>query len=289
MMRLALSRTVRAGRLLLLAGFVAAAMSPAWAQSSDTPPPVPAPAPTPATPVPPAPTTPTPAPAAPTPAPAAPAPAVPSPAPAAPAPIPALPSPTPAVPAAPTPAAPATPAPSAAPDSTAPGSGNTNTEDKQPSDSSISQTLNLPTHPALVVSGQATWDEGFKSITDSFAKLDAAASKNKLTGVGHLLAVFTETDDAGFKFTAMLPLDKAPDGKPDLGAEVTVGETPGGKAMRFQHRGAYDDIDSTYEAITAYLDEKGLEAKNLFAEEYLDQVKTADDNSLEVDIYVFLK
>ena len=46
---------------------------------------------------------------------------------------------------------------------------------------------------------------------------------------------------------------------------------------------------STYEAITAYLDEKGLEARNMFAEEYLNQVKTSDDSSLEVDIYVFLK
>ncbi len=94
---------------------------------------------------------------------------------------------------------------------------------------------------------------------------------------------------AGFKFDAMIPLDKAPEGKTDLAPDVKVGETPSGKAMRFQHRGAYDDIDSTYEAITAYLDEKGLEAHNMFAEEYLDQVKTADDNTLEVDIYVFLK
>ena len=59
--------------------------------------------------------------------------------------------------------------------------------------------------------------------------------------------------------------------------------------MRFQHRSAYDDIDSTYEAITAYLDEKGIEAKNMFAEEYLNRTKTSDDPALEVDIYVFLK
>ena len=67
------------------------------------------------------------------------------------------------------------------------------------------------------------------------------------------------------------------------------GDSPGGKVMKFQHRSAYDDIDSTYEAITAYLDEKGLEAKNMFAEEYLNRTKASDDNSLEVDIYVFLK
>jgi hypothetical protein len=50
-----------------------------------------------------------------------------------------------------------------------------------------------------------------------------------------------------------------------------------------------EDIDSTYEAITAYLDEKGLEAENLFIEEYLNEVKTPDDPTLEVDIFVLLK
>ena len=42
-------------------------------------------------------------------------------------------------------------------------------------------------------------------------------------------------------------------------------------------------------AITDYLDEKGLEARNMFAEEYLNRTKTSDDPSLEVDILVFLK
>jgi effector-binding domain-containing protein len=59
--------------------------------------------------------------------------------------------------------------------------------------------------------------------------------------------------------------------------------------MKFEHRGSYDDIDSTYEAITAYLDEKGLEAQNIFIEEYLSTPKSADDQDMEVDIYVFVK
>ena len=197
----------------------------------------------------------------------------------------------PATPAAPAPAAPAPVAPPATPSTpplTEPNTGAA-TPDKQPPDTSISQTMDLPPRPALVVSGKATWDSGFKAITDSFAKLNDALAKNKISGAGHPLAVFTETDDSGFTYSAMVPLGKAPEGTPDLGPDIKLGETPSGKAMRFQHRGAYDDIDSTYEAITAYLDEKGLEAKNMFAEEYLDQVKTPDDSALEVDIYVFLK
>ena len=59
--------------------------------------------------------------------------------------------------------------------------------------------------------------------------------------------------------------------------------------MKFEHRGSYDEIDSTYEAITAYLDEKGLEAQNLFLEEYLTLPRTSEEDGAQVDIYVFLK
>ena len=197
---------------------------------------------------------------------------------------------SPAAPASPpaTPPAPATsPAPPDAPPPP-PATGEA-TPDKQPPDTSISQTLDLPARTAAVFTGKSSWDEGFKSITDAFAKLDDAIGKNGLVAAGHPLAVFTATDDNGFSFSAEVPIEKAPEGKTEVTPEIKIGQTPGGKAMRFQHRGSYEEIDSTYEAITAYLDEKGLESRNLFAEEYLDKVKSPDDVNLEVDIYVFLK
>ena len=204
------------------------------------------------------------------------------------APAPATPAPTPVPPpAAPVPAAPtgpttAAPAP-AAPDGTA-------AAPASPPDTTISQTMTLQPHPVVQVSGQSTWDEGFKTLNDSFTKLNEQLAKDKIQPTGHPMAVFTETDDAGFKFTAMVPVAADPGARPaDMPADESFGQSPGGKVMKFQHRSAYDDIDSTYEAITAYLDEKGLEAKNMFAEEYLNRTKTSDDNSLEVDIYVFLK
>jgi effector-binding domain-containing protein len=200
-------------------------------------------------------------------------------APASPSPVspPAAPAATPATPPA---AAPAAPDTAAKPDDTTGAS---------PGDASISQAIDVQPRPAAVISGSATWDDGFKTLKDTFAKLNDALAKNNATAAGRPITVFTATDDAGFKYSAMIPINRAPDGKTELTPEVKLGETPGGKAIRFQHRASYDDIDSTYEAITAYLDEKGLESKNVFAEEYLTDLKTSDDPSLEVDIYVFLK
>ena len=56
-----------------------------------------------------------------------------------------------------------------------------------------------------------------------------------------------------------------------------------------EHQGAYSDIDATYDAITAYLDEKGVDAQDSFVEEYANDVKDPDDPTLQVNIYVLLK
>ena len=49
---------------------------------------------------------------------------------------------------------------------------------------------------------------------------------------------------------------------------MSMGKTPDGKALKFVHRGSYDNMDNTYEAITNHLDDKKLEAKDTFIEEY---------------------
>ena len=151
--------------------------------------------------------------------------------------------------------------------------------------------ITLTARPALVYSGAAEWDDGLRAILDSFDKLREDMGKSGLQAGGRPIAVFTETDDKGFRYEAMIPLVAPPPVGQTmaLGEGVKVGQTPVGKAMKFEHRGSYDDIDSTYEAITAYLDEKGLEAQNLFVEEYLSTPKSADDQDMEVDIYVFIK
>ena len=70
---------------------------------------------------------------------------------------------------------------------------------------------------------------------------------------------------------------------------MSFGVSPAGTAIKFQHRGAYDDIDSTYDVITAYLDAKGMQVDNPYIEEYLTPLTDAADPNLQVDIYVFVK
>jgi effector-binding domain-containing protein len=152
----------------------------------------------------------------------------------------------------------------------------------------MSETVTVDARPAAVLKGQGKWEGAAKTLSEALAKLNAAIKKAGLTANGHPVAVFTKTDDAGFSFEAMAPLAAAPEGKSRLADGVEIGASPAGKALKFQHRGSYDEIDATYEAIAAYLDEKGLDTKDLIVEEYLTDFKGEEAN-VDVDIYVFLK
>ncbi len=202
---------------------------------------------------------------------------------------PATPGVTQSAPAAPpAAAAPATPPQAATPPAAAPAA--PPAADSQPSDdSSTGQTLDMVAHPAAFIEGKANWSEGFGALMGAIATINAELTKAGVAASGRPIAVFVETDDTGFGYRAMVPIDKAPEGKTALSETVKLGQTPAGRAMKFEHRGSYEDIDSTYEAITAYLDEKGIEAKDLFVEQYLNDANGSDDPDLQVDIYVFLK
>jgi len=208
---------------------------------------------------------------------------------AAPVASPSTASPTPSA-AATLPAATPVPAPSSsAPQPAAPPSPAPTPDAASGNSDSTGETVDLKARPAAYIEGKAGRDEVYSAILDAIATVRAEIAKAGLKPVDHPLAVFLEADDSGFTFRAEEPIAAAPEGKTQLSDTVKLGETPVGKAMRFEHRGAYDDIDGTYEAITAYLDEKGVDAQDVFVEEYLNDVKSPEDPNLQVDIYVLLK
>lgn len=213
------------------------------------------------------------------------------PAPAAQSPAP-TPAPQPQAPAAPAPAA-QPPAASAAPPANAPPAapepGKPAEPPKSQSDGSTGEIVDLPARPFAYIEGKADRDEIYGAILGSLGLVKRDMDKAGLKPGGRPLAVFVESDDTGFRYHAGFPLDAAPEGKTNLSDAVKIGQTSSGKAMRFQHAGSYADIDATYDAVTAYLDEKGIDAQDLFIEEYVNDVKDPDDPSLQVNIYVLLK
>ena len=149
--------------------------------------------------------------------------------------------------------------------------------------------VQLKARPTVALAGTAEWDEGMRTLAEAIDKLRAEMGKAGLEMAGNPFVVFVDTDDKGFRFEAMAPLASLPEPAPSLQNGLRIATSPAGKTMKFEHRGSYDEIDTTYEAITAYLDEKGLEAQNLFLEEYLNLPKTPEEDGARIDIYVFLK
>jgi effector-binding domain-containing protein len=159
-----------------------------------------------------------------------------------------------------------------------------------PADPSTPDEVQLTSRPAITVQGQSTWDDGYETLTKAFDVLRGEAAKAGLRVTGVPLATFLETDDLGFRFEAQLPVASVPSTRPPgMAAELLFGATPAGRAIRFAHRAPYDDIDSTYEAISAYLDSKGIEVKENFTEEYVNPGVDAGDVALEIFIYVLPK
>jgi effector-binding domain-containing protein len=147
--------------------------------------------------------------------------------------------------------------------------------------------VTLPQRTIIYVEGEAHWDAAFETLLSAYKELAAYVEKHGITPAGPLMTVYTETDDTGFKFRAAMPVAAAPKEPPP--AKVLVGSAPSGKALKFVHRGSYDAMDATYEAITNYLDGKQLEAKDVFIEEYESDILKAPENDLVVNIYVPVK
>jgi effector-binding domain-containing protein len=144
----------------------------------------------------------------------------------------------------------------------------------------------LEAKKAVVMRGTANWDNAFDTLIDSFKALTAVLDKQGIKSAGNSMIIYTSTDDTGFTFLAQIPVEQ--DVK-NLGKDMSMGKSPEGNALKFVHRGSYDNMDNTYEAITNHLDEKKLEAKDTFIEEYItDPLKTAEDK-LVINVYVPLK
>lgn len=185
------------------------------------------------------------------------------------APQPASPSPPPATsPAAPETSAPAGPSP------------------LRPGDA-FGEAVTLPARPILYVTGHSDWDSAFETLTQAYRSLGRHLEAQGIQPDGPAMTIYTKTDDLGFDFRAAVPVAAAPKEPPKDG--IAAGEAPSGKALKFVHRGSYNALDSTYEAVTNYLDEKQLDAEDQFIEEYVtDILKTSPDN-LVVNIYVPVK
>jgi effector-binding domain-containing protein len=170
------------------------------------------------------------------------------------------------------------PAPPAAPSTAAP--------NVKPGDP-FGEDVTLTAKTIVYAKGSANWDSAFDTLVENFKKITDALGKQGIKPSGPAMTIYTSTDDTGFEFQAGIPVAEEPKGS--LPEGIAVGKSPEGRALKFIHRGSYDAMDSTYEAITNHLDEKRLEAKDLFVEHYVTDPLTTQEDNLVIEVYVPVK
>jgi effector-binding domain-containing protein len=146
--------------------------------------------------------------------------------------------------------------------------------------------VTLPAKPTAILSGMSTWDEGFNSLKNAFRTIEEELTRAGIAPAGRPLTVFLQTDDLGFRYEAMIPIPPLTDGRTSLTPAIRFGTTPSGKALRFVHKAPYDEIDETYETMTAYLDAKSVTVKDAFIEEYVTDLTEPGDANLEINVFV---
>lgn len=113
--------------------------------------------------------------------------------------------------------------------------------------------------PAAQMPGESASDPATigSAMHATFDKLGAFLQEHTLAPAGPPRAIYTSYGPEGIKFTVAIPIAALPatqiEGGPGL-----VGTLPGGKAMRFTHRGRHANLMQTYGQITEFLKAKGL-------------------------------
>lgn len=155
----------------------------------------------------------------------------------------------------------------------------------KPSDA-FGEDVTLTAKPIVYIKGSGTWDKAYATISGALKKVEAYVAKAGLKTDGLPMTIFLATDDLGFDYEAAVPVAVPPKDPPR--GEIAAGQSPDGHALKFVHRGTYDSLDDTYEAITNYLDDKRLESKNVLIEQYVTDPATADQKNLVINIFVLV-
>jgi effector-binding domain-containing protein len=149
------------------------------------------------------------------------------------------------------------------------------------------QEVQLTERPVIYFNGEARWDSAYDTLVDAFKTVHGYLERQGIKPAGNAMTIYKSADDRGFQFWAAVPVESLPANPPQ--GDIAAGKTPAGRAFRFVHRGSYDAMDTTYEAITNFFDERNMEAQDTFIEEYETDLRTTPEDKLVVIITVPVK
>ncbi len=157
----------------------------------------------------------------------------------------------------------------------------------------FAEPVTLTPKTIIYLKGNTTLDKALETLQDAFKSLNTLIEKQGIKRAGPSMTIYSypddpdDPDDLSFSFQAAVPVVDAPKNLPK--GDIQIGQSPGGKALKFVYRGSYDAMEDIYEPIAAYLDEKQIEVQNIHIEEYETDLATTPEDKLVVNIYVLPK
>jgi effector-binding domain-containing protein len=147
--------------------------------------------------------------------------------------------------------------------------------------------VTLSDKPIIYATGAGEWDTAYDTLKAAFKTVHDYLEKSGIKAAGPAMTIYTAMDDLSFSFQAAIPLAAPPDAAPP--GTLRISTSPAGKALKFVHRGSFDGMTQTYDAITHHVEEKQIAAKELLIEEYVTDFLATPPDNLVINIFVPLK
>lgn len=146
--------------------------------------------------------------------------------------------------------------------------------------------VTLISGPVLVLKVAGRLDAVPETFNKGFEQLLGALNGAGLKAVNAPMAVYTSIDDSSFKADLMVAVTAMPETAPK---GLAIGRSPSGKAIRVLHIGPMEKIEEAYADLETFVDDKGLNLRDIFLERYLTEPSTTPANDMRTEIYVLTK
>jgi len=146
------------------------------------------------------------------------------------------------------------------------------------------QEVTLASKSIVYLSGTGGWDTAYETLKEAFKTIQDFLQKRGVKSAGPAMTIYTAMDDTSFNFQAAVPVAETPKGPPQ--DNIGSGTSPAGKALKFVHRGSFDAMTGTYDAISHHVEEKQISSQELLIEEYVSDFLTTPPDKLVINIFV---
>lgn len=123
-----------------------------------------------------------------------------------------------------------------------------------------------------------------------YGELMQEAAKAGVAPAGPPYALYLNDDMSNLEIEFGFPVAPSDQDKvKKLGGRVQAGTLPGGKTAVVLHEGPYDSIGDSYNKLTGFISDRGMEPTGLCYEYYLNDPREAAPEELKTEIYFPLK